>query len=251
MDHQEMQKLLPAYLDKELDIQTMMSLERHLDHCPECQREHAQQSALSARVRQEAPYFEAPAHLVKRIEAKRPHMPRLPNWNFNWFNAGAAIMTLAIAVWSIGLYWHMPSASQQLAEEVVASHVRSLQVGHLSDVASSDRHTVKPWFNGKLDFSPPVIDLASQGFTLIGGRLDYLNKRPVAALIYHRNRHVINLYIWPSSGNDAVFREQDLQGYHLAHWTQHGMEYWAISDVAADELGNFVQLIRAATREQV
>ncbi len=250
MDHREMQELLPAYLDKELDISTTMALQRHLDHCPECQREYAQQSALSARVKQEAIYFEAPAPLSKRIAAalpqERPRLRRTKYWSFDWFNAGAALMTLAMAAWSIGLYVNTPSASQRLTEEVIANHVRSLQVDHLSDVASSDQHTIKPWFNGKLDFSPPVIDLAPQGFALVGGRLDYLRGHAVAVLIYRRNQHPINLYVWPISAHDTALQEQFLQGYHLAHWTQHGMAYWAISDVAANELENFTLLLRTA-----
>src|SRR4051794_5828178 len=207
MDHKEMQDLLPAYLDKELDISATIALERHLGDCPDCQREYAQQSAMSARVKKEARYFNAPAHLAERVDAAlpqdRPRFSRSRYWNFSWLNACAAMVTLAVAAWSFNLYLGIPSASERMAEEVIASHVRSLQVDHLSDIASSDQHTVKPWFNGKLDFSPPVVDLAPQGFPLVGGRLDYLNGHVVAALIYRHNQHPINLYISPSTDKDA------------------------------------------------
>ena len=130
-------------------------------------------------------------------------------------------------------------------EELVSSHVRSLQIDHLSDVASTDQHTVKPWFNGKLDFSPTVIDLAPQGFPLIGGRLDYLDEHTAAVLIYRHNQHPINLYIWPSTHQDTTPQAQSLQGFHIINWTAGGMNYCAVSDLAANELKLFVSGLMA------
>ena len=130
-------------------------------------------------------------------------------------------------------------------EDLISSHVRSLQVDHLSDVVSSDKHTVKPWFNGKLDFSPPVTDLATQGFPLVGGRLDYLDGRTVAVLIYRHNQHPINLYVWPSTDRDAAPQVQGRQGYHLIRWAAGGMVYWVVSDLATNELELFVRTVRS------
>ena len=129
--------------------------------------------------------------------------------------------------------------------ELISSHVRSLQVNHLSDVVSSDQHTVKPWFNGKLDFSPPVIDLASQEFPLLGGRIDYVSDRTVAVLVYRHNQHPINLYIWPSADINVAPRVQSRRGYHLIHWALGGMNFWAVSEMGTNELELFVNALRA------
>ncbi len=250
MDHQEILALLPAYADQELGVVEAREVQRHLESCVDCQREYAAQRIVSARFKKEAPYFDAPAHLAHRINAALPQdAPRAKPWHINWLNLGAAMAAGLALAWSVGLYLNLPSDQDRLTEEVVASHVRSLQVDHLSDVASSDQHTVKPWFNGKLNFSPPVVDLAPQGFPLIGGRLDYLGGRPVAALIYRRAQHPINLYIWPSSDKDAAPQLQNRQGYHLVRWTWDGMSYWTVSDLAAGELEKFVGMVRSTVRQ--
>jgi len=139
-----------------------------------------------------------------------------------------------------------PGADQFLATQLIASHVRSLMVNHLTDVASSDQHTVKPWLDAKLDFAPPVVDLASEGFPLIGGRLDYLDNRPVAALVYQRRKHFINLFVWP--GEAAAARPvmaMSHQGYQLLHWADPDFNYWAVSDVSASDLQTFKQQFEA------
>jgi anti-sigma factor RsiW len=148
-----------------------------------------------------------------------------------------------------------PEADQFLATQLIASHVRSLMANHLTDVASSDQHTVKPWLDAKLDFAPPVVDLSSEGFPLVGGRLDYLANRPVAALVYQRRKHFINLFVWPAeTGADTTTRSAgnkqrsltlkaiSRQGYHLLHWLDSEFNYWAISDISAEELQEFEQL---------
>lgn len=243
MEHKEAIELLPAYLDQELGISDAVALEHHLSDCPECQREYAEQNGVRTLLKKNAAHFRAPAHLAERIQMNLPKdRPRISSgktWHLNWLNAGAVIATLLAVVWSGTIYLTLPTAQERLMEELVSSHVRSLQVDHLSDVASTDQHTVKPWFNGKLDFSPPVIDLAPQGFPLIGGRLDYLNGRTVAVLIYRHNQHPINLYVWPSGNSDMIPQAQDHQGFHIIMWTDGGMNYWAVSDLAAKELKLF------------
>jgi anti-sigma factor RsiW len=154
--------------------------------------------------------------------------------------AAAALVLLALVPFLRG-----PFPEDILTQEVVSSHIRSLMANHLADVPSSDQHTVKPWFNGKLDFSPPVVDLARQGFPLIGGRLDYLNNRPVAALVYQRAKHLINVFVWPSSeSSDAGMKTEMRQGYHVYHWTRSGMTYWVVSDLEENQLQQFVKLLQ-------
>jgi len=259
MDHKELAELLPAYIDQELGIADALAVERHLRGCSECQREYAEQNSVKSRLKKDAVYFNAPESLAMRINAALPQEAQRPSrsrdwnisryWNINWFNAGAAMATLLAALWSVSLYVSLPTASEQLAEEVISSHARSLQVDHLSDVASSDRHTVKPWFNGKLDFSPPVVDLVAQGFALVGGRLDYVGNRPVAALVYLHAQHPINLYVWPSANKDRLPQQREGRGYHLVSWSADGMDYWAISDLASNELEGFAKLMLAALRK--
>jgi anti-sigma factor RsiW len=151
--------------------------------------------------------------------------------------AGVAIVLLATAL--LVQMLKRSSASEMLAEQVVSSHIRSLQANQLSDVASSDQHTVKPWFSGKLDFAPVVKDLSIKGFPLVGGRLDYLDGRAVAALVYKRRQHTINLFVWPSQAPDSAPRSFTIKGYNLVHWTHSQMAYWAVSDVNAKDLGQF------------
>ena len=250
MDHKEAIELLPAYLDQELGIPDTVALEHHLNDCPECQREYAEQNGVRVLLKNDAAHFRAPAHLAERIQMslpkERPNISTRKTWRLNWLNTGAVMATLLAVVWSGALYFTLPTAQERLMEELVSNHVRSLQVDHLSDVASTDQHTVKPWFNGKLDFSPPFIDLAPQGYPLIGGRLDYLNGRTVAVLIYRHNQHPINLYVWPSRNPDMTPHAQDHQGFHIIMWTASGMGYWAVSDLAANELKLFVSGLMAS-----
>jgi anti-sigma factor RsiW len=251
MDHEHTRPLLPAYLDDELGAADALALEAHLDSCHACQSEVDDLRTLSAGIKRGASYFDAPAQLRMRIDAALPRARRQPApgfWQRYWSHSLAAIAMLLAVAAGTGWYLALPSAQDRVADALIASHIRSLQVDHLSDVASSDRHTVKPWFNGKLDFAPPVADLASEGYPLVGGRLDYLDRRAVAVLVYRRNRHPINLFIWPSDGQDTAPSAMAYRGYHLVTWRADGMVYWAASDLATNELQIFAQLVRSAAR---
>jgi anti-sigma factor RsiW len=138
---------------------------------------------------------------------------------------------------------------QRMFSEVISAHLRSLQAEHLTDVETSDQHTVKPWFNGKLDVSPPVIDLTAQGFTLLGGRLDYVDGAGVAAIVYRRRRHIINLFVAPGAGTeDKRAKIETVQGFNIRRWTEQGLNFWAVSDINTEELQEFGQKFDAAIR---
>jgi anti-sigma factor RsiW len=267
----EIRSLIGPYLDGELDPSTARSAESHIAGCEACAQLLAEMRALSGMIHDEMPALAAPEALRARIlDAVRVPMPGTtaagtmehpgaqrvrqpfgrPRVRPQWLAAAALYIVVGAATWMLGVaYGRSPAAGAEsgMRDAVVASHVRSLQASHLIDVASSDRHTVKPWFDGKLDFSPPVPDLAPQGFPLVGGRLDYLDGRPVAALVYGRAKHVINLFIWPAAADtprDAA--PATLRGYHVRHWVRDGMTFWAVSDVAEPDLGTFVSLFQGS-----
>lgn len=251
-------RLLHGYLDGELDLVRTLDFEEHLKTCAACAGELREQQNLRQSLRSANLYGRAPESLRSRIRAEFPAgpdrrvqhaqrklipMPRRAA--LNWLAAAAAIV-IAFFV-GAGVIPNIGGQRQTdlLAQEVLASHIRSLQPGHLFDVQSTDQHTVKPWFDGKLDFAPPVVDLAPAGFPLVGGRLDYANGRPVAALVYGRRLHYINLFVWPSpQAQNTPPSSQVREGYNILHWTQAGMTFWAVSDVAPDDLQTFVALIR-------
>jgi anti-sigma factor RsiW len=165
---------------------------------------------------------------------------------FGGFALGSALSAAAAA--SLVLTFIHGDQEQAVAGEVVAAHIRSLQAGHLMDVATSDQHTVKPWFNGRVDVAPPVIDLTAEGFTLLGGRLDYIDGETVAVIIYQRRRHVINLFVAGGASTPKAV-SQTIQGYNVRHWSQEGLAFWAVSDLAGVELDDFAQgITRAAPR---
>jgi anti-sigma factor RsiW len=247
MNCTEIQELLHGYFDDELDLVHSLEVERHLEGCTTCAGTLAAQERLRSAFRRPALYRRASADLAERIHrsiesANRPASMSRPRWR-GVAGLAASLAVAAFVGWMLG-HWRPASAPEdQLALAVLTSHVRSLQPSHLLDVRSSDQHQVKPWFRGLVDFSPSVVDLSSQGYSLEGGRLDYLFNRNVIALVYKRRQHVINLFIWPS---DSPFTEQVLerQGYHIIGWMQGGLNYWAVSDLNQTELAEFVKLIR-------
>lgn len=236
-----------AWADGELDLVRTLELEQHLASCGTCSRAFEDVRVLKSALKPEALYFKAPAGLERNIRASLPFEPRrtapqLPGW-WQWLKLAMPTVGVAVAAIVLVAALRGPSAEDQLAREVTSSHVRSLMAEHKTDVASSDQHTVKPWFDGKLDFAPPVSDLAERGFPLVGGRLDYLQNRPVAALVYQRRKHLINLFIWPAaSDSTSPPRLKAWRGYNLAHWTRAGMTWWAVSDLSAGELRDFANL---------
>lgn len=241
MEHADIAPLLPAYVDQELDLRAALEVERHLATCEACRRDVAGQRRAGARVRGGAYASAAPA-LRARVLAALPAAgtpapaPR-PRWWHVWPELAGAVAAVLALAWGA-------SVPPSLTDELVASHIRALQVDHLADVVSTDQHTVKPWFNGKLDFAPPVVDLAAQGFPLVGGRLDYLGGRTVAVLVYRRARHPINLTIWPHPGPATMSATVQQQGFYVVRWRAGGMDYAAVSDVAAPDLVRFVALLR-------
>ena len=249
MNCQDTQNLLDAYGDGELDLVSTLAVERHLQECPGCTQRQQNHHALHEALREPALYFKAPTHLQKRLRGTpREGIHDVPRYRF-WSWRGASIATAsacaALLLWVLIALPSRPAADDVLTQEVVSSHIRSLMANHLTDVPSSDQHTVKPWFDGKLDFAPPVTDLTQQGFPLVGGRLDYLGNRSVAALVYQRRQHVINLFIWPSndiaeSGNKMMTR----QGYNVLRWTQAGMSFWLVSDVNLSELQQLAEVVQ-------
>ena len=246
---EEARPLIDGYLDGELDLVRTFDLERHLEACADCAPERQRAIELRSAIRESVPYFRAPRSLEQRVRAdirrgtRAKQGANVPWWQ--WLGATAAVVLVLFAALRLGTGWLGSTHAQLVAQDVVAGHIRSLMANHLADVASTDQHTVKPWFDGKLDFAPPVLDLAASGFPLVGGRLDYLDGRPVAALVYQRRLHYINLFVWPSTERQSwPGSPQTREGYNIFHWSQGGMTYWAVSDLADDELQTFVALLR-------
>ncbi len=255
MDCKEFNVMLDAYVDSEFDAFTMARMETHVQTCPACQQRLREQMQLRAAIKTAAPYFKAPASLRQSMHAqlrkagKTPEKSRgldyLNTWR--WPTVSAVVTSVVLFSTSLMLVLNTPSADDLLAREVIGGHVRSLMAEHLTDVRSTDQHTVKPWFIGQLDFAPPVRDFSAQGFVLMGGRLDYVNNRKVAALVYQYRKHAINLFIWPTGGErTANLHEREWQGYTADAWTQAGMQFWAVSDINATELNEFTHLLQSA-----
>lgn len=252
MDCSHAQSLLDTYLDQELDPVRNLEIEEHLHGCATCAQNYGDRQMIRQSLKTESLYFKAPQQLEKRIQrslrqAANAEAPA--RWfSGSWLKMAAPLAVAALVVLMIVPYFAGPSRDELLTQEVVASHIRSLMANHLADVPSTDQHTVKPWFNGKLDFSPPVSDLAGEGFPLIGGRLDYLNNRAVAALIYQRDKHLINVFVWPASaGQQLAPSNKTQQGYNVIRWTSSAMNFWVVSDLEPSQLAKFSELLKSST----
>jgi anti-sigma factor RsiW len=238
----ELEGLLGAYADGELDLVRSLDVEGHVLECAACSAALERLEALHTAVSSQAPYYAASPELRRKLAARMAPKERWTATQAPWWAVAAACLAAALLV----VWTETPSkfrpASAGIEREVVAAHVRSLLAEHLMDVPSSDRHTVKPWFAGKLDFAPEVQDLSAQGFSLAGGRLDYINGRTVAALVYRRRQHTINVFTWPG-GADEPPKTEGVQGFHVVHWVKHGMAWWAVSDLAENELRELAGLL--------
>jgi len=242
MTCEDVRRDLDAYVDRELDGEASGAVQAHVNECAACRRRIAERETLGRLVRA-APFYPATDRLRARVSAQAARstsMRRLLPW------AAAAVLVVSVGG-GIGLLRSSEARGNAIAGEVVDNHVRSLMLDHLFDVQSTDRHTVKPWFLGKLDFSPPVIDLAPAGFPLVGGRLDYLAGRPAAALVYQRQRHTINVFVVPDGGDTrGPTGTLTVWGFHIRHWIRDGMMFWAISDLNDAELDEFVRGLQSS-----
>jgi anti-sigma factor RsiW len=255
----ESEIMLHALIDGELDAGHARDVEAHVAGCAECGEKFAAFRTMHE-VMSAAPLKEtAPAHLRKRVEALmatpasrvvsiRQFMRPTRRSFFGGFAIGSALSAAVAA--GVVLTVIRRDQAETIADEVVSAHIRSLQAGHLMDVETSDQHTVKPWFNGRVDVAPPVVDLTAESFTLLGGRLDYIDSEPVAAIVYQRRKHVINLFVARHLGTKRPRTlSETIQGYNCRHWSQDGFDLWAVSDLVGDELDEFVQKIASSLRQ--
>ena len=247
MNHEELRGLLHAYVDGELDLVKSLELEEHLKTCAACVRLVERQRALkTAFADTDLRYAPSPGLERRVMGAIRKEQG--PAWSFGFPSlqwSGAIAATLLAAVIVLRLVPTGVSAQDALVTEVEANHVRSLMAEHLTDVLSSDQHTVKPWFDGKLAFAPPVADFKDQGFPLVGGRLDFLAGHPVAAIVYQRRRHYINVFVCPENPDlSSASFEASRDGYNMIHWSRDGMNFWAVSDLNTPELRSLVALLQ-------
>lgn len=251
----EWSMMLHGFIDGELDAVHSLQVERHLASCPRCAHELERLQALKQLVGQTGVRWRTPDHVRAQVldaltrEAQTQQRQSAPaatgSGLLGWIRQWLFVPSLAALAASLFLVVAPLRESSSLQDEIVAGHVRSLLANHLTDVATSDQHTVKPWFNGKIDFSPPVVDLAPQGFPLVGGRVDYIGGRVVAALIYRRNGHLINIFIWPASAAATTTSSRD--GYNMTSWSKDGLMFSAVSDVSADDISRLREVFTART----
>jgi anti-sigma factor RsiW len=251
MNCEEASVLLHALIDGELDAGNAREVEAHMTGCPECATQLRDFLEFRKKLTPAAMRFAAPARLRSRIEGKLP-APRAIVASRRSVIKGFAFGATASALAASGVLVMVMRTDDErrVVGEVVSAHLRSLQAQHLTDVVSTDQHTVKPWFNGRLDVAPPVVDLTAFGFTLLGGRLDYVDAKPVAAIVYRRRVHVINLFCAPAPGKaKRIAKMESLQGFNVRSWTENGLDLWAVSDIGADELMEFGEKFEAALRQ--
>jgi anti-sigma factor RsiW len=255
-------QLLNAFVDGELDLSSRLEIEQRMQADAAFARRVEELGQLREAIREGADYHRAPAALREGLaglvapESRRPPPVRTPasvvaavqRW-LDWRPLVASLGLVAMVAVALNLVWFRSAQDERLLDDVVASHVRSTLGQHLVDVASSDHHTVKPWLSSKLDFSPPVNELPIPGSVFVGGRVDYLDGRPVAALVYRQGQHVVNAFVWPSGEKDSKPAFARERGFQTAHWSSGGMTHWVISDVNRDEFNTVVGALRTAAAD--
>ncbi|HZS17690.1 MAG TPA: anti-sigma factor [Candidatus Udaeobacter sp.] len=245
MNHEQIRELIHPYVDGELDLLAARETEQHLRNCPECRGIENALRDLRQTVANSQPAYRAPSRLRRNVRAALRREAQTAKTGFNFWPVLATGAACALAI--LGVFFFQTtrgSRSNTVVDEVIANHVRSLLAAHLVDVSSSDQHTVKPWFDGKIDFAPEVRDLSRDGFPLIGGRLDYLDGRTVVSLVYYRNKHPINVFIMPATRDrDGPPSAITRRGYNVLSWTHAGMKYWAVSDLNQPELRRLAELL--------
>ena len=247
----EARVLLHALIDGELDAGHARDVETHVAACARCAAELRDFRQIRRSMAQQGLRQPAPAALRRRIEALMPAQPARPAPTRRSLLQGFALGSVASAAAAAGVMVLMvrEDRDQRILGDVISAHLRSLQADHLTDVLSTDRHTVKPWFNGRLDVAPPVYDLTAQGFTLLGGRLDYIDGKGVAVIVYRRRVHIINLFVTPTDGTERSAPSMTIvQGFQVMRWTDQGLGFIAVSDISADELREFATRYEAALR---
>ena len=256
MNCNEAMSLLPVYSDGELDPVQSAEIEKHVLGCPDCAARRDELASLRSRIQTEVPYYAAPATLRERVRAaiargaglREPVRPPANRWG--WLTSGALAGSAAtVFAWFIGsaiLDWRVGS---DLVSEAVANHARATLGNRLTDVASSDQHTVKPWLSARLDYSPPVRDFSADGLPLIGGRLDYLDGHPVATLVYKYREHTIDVFVRPVGTGKPAPKSASLRGFNVAHGSAAGMECWAVSDAGPEVLASLVTHLTHAAAE--
>ncbi len=242
MNCRETLRLLGGFMDGELDLVNNLEIEQHLRNCAECAARLEDQSALHTLLRSDALHYPAPAHLASRLQSKlripseRPHTPP----KFRWAAGLSASVCIALAVWAMAARINSANQQKAMVREMVCSHLRSLLATRPTDTTSGDTEQINRLFSGKLNYVPPVVDLKAEGFPLLGGRLDYIAYRPVAALVYRHQTHTVNLFLWPTTSAPLLSPDEaTLRGCHLLHWNANGVTYWAVSDLDPQELQIF------------
>jgi len=246
MSCQRMNNLVHAYLDDELSLTEQVQFEQHIATCPECEAAHRAFKKLRQNLRDCSLRFDMPTAMSEKLSNSIPKPADSKPHEFPGYRVLAIAAMLMIVLGGVSM-WVMHANRSNAVRDLVDAHVRSLQADHLLDVVSTDQHTVKPWFDGRIDFAPPVKDLTADGFPLQGGRLDYLRNHAVAALVYQRAKHTINLFVWPEQGTDESVKGSTVDGYNVLEWREAGMRQIAVSDLNMQEMQEFASLERSAT----